>query len=35
VLPDKKGRFPWDHDYDKGMKIIQPVLGNPPLEKMN
>lgn len=35
VLPDPTGLFPWESDFDEGMRIIQPVLGNPPMEKMN
>lgn len=35
VLPDIIGRFPWEINYDENMRVIQPLLGNPPLEKMN
>jgi len=35
VMPDRKGRFPWEFGYSKEMRECQELLGNPPLEKMN
>lgn len=35
VMPDKKGRFPWEFGYSKKMRKSQKLLGHPPLEKMN
>jgi len=33
VVPDTKGRFPWDEDYDKILLAPQLILGNPPTRK--
>lgn len=27
VWPDRQGRLPWDHDYDRRLTVAQPVVG--------
>ena len=35
VMPDAKGVFPWEGNFDKRMEAIQPVLGAPPADAVH